>query len=78
MTRPPATGPASDTALVQASERWVQGFGTAALEPANASDLVESARKITQAVAHAARHLDWQTPDSFIATMRQAERSSDC
>ena len=48
------------------------------LEPADASDLVESAQKIMQVVAYAARHLTWQTLDSFIAVMRQAEHSSDC
>ena len=79
MTRPTATDHESDAGLVAASECWAKGFGAATLDPADASDLVESAQTITQAVARAAaQHLTWQTPDSFIAVMRQAERSNDC
>lgn len=78
MTSPTTASQGSDSALVEASERWVTGFCAAPLEPVDAADLVESAQRITQAVARAARHLDWQTPDSFIAAMRQAELSSDC
>ena len=78
MTRPTAARQGGDTGLVEAGERWVKGFGAAPLEPVDAPDLVESAQRITQAVARAARHLSWQTPDSFIANMRQAELSSDC
>lgn len=78
MTSPTTTTQGSEAALVQASQRWVDGFCAAPLAPVDAPDLVESAQRITHAVAHAARHLDWQTPDSFIAAMRQAELSSDC
>lgn len=78
MTQATSTDHASDAGLVAASERWVEAFGTATLEPADAADLVESARRITQAVARAARHLAWQAPDAFTAVMRQAEHSSDC
>lgn len=78
MTRPTIADPGSEPSLVQASERWVKGFATATLDPASAPDLVESAQRVTQVVAHAARHLTWQTPDSFMAAMRQAELSGDC
>ena len=78
MTNPTTGGQGRDAALVEASERWVNGFCSAPLQPVDAPDLVESAQRITLAVAHAARHLDWQTPDSFIAAMRQAELASDC
>jgi len=77
MTRPTAVDQ-GDAALVEASERWVQGFGAAALAPEDACDLVLSAHRITQTVARAARHLNWETPDSFVAVMRQAELSDDC
>jgi len=73
-----AIEPSGKAALVEASERWVQGFGDATLAPADAADLTLSAQRITQTVARAARQLSWLTPDSFIAVMRQAEQSDDC
>lgn len=77
MTRLPTAEAKSDSELVHASERWTQGFSAATLEPADARDLFESAQRVTRAVARAARELSWQTPDSFLAVMRQAEQSSD-
>jgi hypothetical protein len=75
MTRPAATGHGSDAEQVQASE----SLSAATPNPADTSDLAESARKITETVARAAaRHLTWQTPDSFNAALRKAEHSDDC
>jgi hypothetical protein len=75
MTRPAATGQRSDAAPAGTSEN----SSAATVNTAEASDLAESARRITDTVASAAaRHLTWQTPDSFIAAMRKAEHSDDC
>ena len=77
MTGPSNTQAPRDAELVRASERWTQAFAAATLDPADAADLVESAQRVTRAVARAARELTWQTPDSFTAVMRQAEQSGD-
>ena len=77
MTRPTDTEATNAAELVRASERWAQGFSAATLAPADASDLVESAQRVARAVARAARELTWLTPDSFVAVMQQAEKSSD-
>lgn len=78
MTRTTDTDTASVAGLAFAGRCWVEGFGIAPLDPADAPDLVASAQRITHAVARAARNLSWDTPDSFDAVLRQAERSSDC
>jgi len=78
MSRTTATDQGENDVLVEASQRWLDGFGDATLEPADAGDLVESAQRITRIVARAACRLSWQTPDSFVAQMRQAERSNAC
>lgn len=79
MVRPTTGHQGSDAAVVEACELWAKSFGAAALTPADAPDLVESAQRITQTVARAAaQQLSWLTPDTFIAVMREAERSNDC
>jgi len=65
-------------ALVGAAQSWVASFGAAPLVPADASDLVAGALKVTEAVSQAARQLTWQTPDAFICTMRRAEQADEC
>jgi len=78
MTRTTDADAGSVAGLASAGQRWVEGFGRAPLDPADAPDLVESAQRITHAVARATRNLSWDTPDSFDAVLRQAEHSSDC
>ncbi len=73
-----APAPRGDRApSVDAAQSWVASFGAAPLSPADASDLVASAWKVTEAVARAARRLTWQTPDAFIAAMRRAEQADE-
>lgn len=78
MTRTTDPRTPSVAGLALAGQCWVEGFGIASLDPADAPDLVASAQKIAHAVARAARNLSWDTADSFDAVLRQAERSSDC
>jgi hypothetical protein len=63
--------------VVSAAALWAKSFGSAPLRVADADRLVESALRITDIVARAARQLTWQTPDSFIAVSRHAELADD-
>ena len=70
-----STPPTDGSGRVDATSaaRWVDQFGSAPLSPVHAIALANAAHGITDAVARAARALDWLTPDAFDATLRQQE-----